>query len=55
MFSFSCSGFFMASAAGTPSMNWKAFNFVLACVDGMIGGPVTTCLGGGASGPLWWD
>lgn len=47
-FSFSALRCLLVSAVGAPSMNWKALSLVRVCVDGMIGGPVTTCLVGGA-------
>jgi hypothetical protein len=36
------------SAPGAPSMNWKALSLVRVWVEGMMGGPVTTCRAGGA-------
>lgn len=47
-FSLSASRSFGVSPGCAPSMNWKALSFVRVCVDGMIGGPATTCRGGGA-------
>lgn len=47
-FSFSALLSLVASTVGAPSMNWKALSFVRVWVDGMIGGPVTTCRAGGA-------
>lgn len=52
-FSFSASRSFADSTKGAPSMNWKALSFVRVCVDGMMGGPVTTCRAGGAGRLLW--
>ena len=48
-FSFSASRCLRDSAEGVPSMNWKALSFVRVWVDGMIGGPVTTCRACGAA------
>lgn len=54
-FSFSASRAFRDSAVGAPSMNWKALSFLRVWVDGMMGGPVTTCRVGGAAWLLgWW-
>lgn len=53
-FSFSASRSFRVSTVGAPSMNWKALSLVRVWVDGMMGGPVTTRLAGGAALLLWW-
>jgi hypothetical protein len=54
-FSFSASRSFAVSTEGAPSMNWKALSFLRVCVEGMIGGPVTTCCGWAAAAwLLWW-
>jgi hypothetical protein len=53
-FSFSASRCLAFSTGGAPSMNWKALSFVRVCVEGIIGGPVTTRRSGGAAGLLWW-
>jgi hypothetical protein len=54
MFSFSASRWRMDSAVGAPSMNWKALSFVRVWVEGMIGGPLTTCRACGAAWLLFW-
>ncbi len=53
-FSLSCSRVFVASTMGAPSMNLKALSLVRVWVDGMMGGPVTTCRRGGAEVLLAW-
>lgn len=50
-FSFSASRSFTVSV-GAPSMNWNALSLVRVCVDGIMGGPVTTRRAGGAA--LLW-
>ena len=52
-FSFSAWRSSVVSRVGAPSMNWKAFSLVRVCVDGIIGGPVTTCRVGAAL-LEWW-
>jgi len=48
-FSFSASRCRRYSAVGAPSMNWKALSLVRVWVEGMMGGPVTTCRACGAA------
>jgi hypothetical protein len=53
-FSFSASRLLAVSTVGAPSRNWNDLSFVRVWVDGIMGGPVTTCLAGGAAWLLWW-
>lgn len=48
-----CRRFSFSGSSASVSSSWKALSFVRVWVDGMMGGPVTTCRAGGAS-LCWW-